>query len=926
MPTDQLNWQNRVIKGLNSLVRKADFALNRTHGSLIEPLLGIPGYPSLTILPFASILFFLVFSPSLHYRGVEPVLLFSGALAVGWLGAMFFSRKRTLRVFECCVILGVAGLVLWRAGDDAAEADPKMFRHILIPYFASMAIVLLFLPGCIARRLVRGFVQKFSKKVPTTRFQLLLERAELFVIPSLPQVDNWQLVRNMLRGSVRHLLKLLLITALCVLLARREHIVFQAWLGGAIGVVVLGFGTTYYRFEEFLEGVNRLFLRGGAVVVSLIVILLAALRLAQFDYVSTPLDSTPSTFAIACILAAYTALWFFDAWISYSLCERLLAILDPHFPDALENTRSQVDYPFDPNQANPLLKTKTLKDNRFVQIHGSRFVAVGQYGVTQGVVGECWESYGTVDLFDALVFRANFKKPRARKLEEKFRLRDLRQRVQFYFLFLYLVLGLGVGAVWKCFQLADPVSVLPLSAARVTNPSQVPVEKDEKQAGFAGLTNSLFAEAERESEIAQRPRAVLFAASGGGTRAAVYAASVLHGLSDIDALKDVRLMSGVSGGSAAIAYLVAYYDALVKQKDSLVWCDFLNRMCDPYIEDVIRGSIEMRIAGGERLGVLLRESFERRMLAQGKTSHGTLERLPVGVIFNTTLAGVSQWDAMNNRWDFASPECAGGILMFSNVKETELIRTGTKVQSFGWGMPIEVVSLPKVRLMSAAALSANFPPVFSNADVSIDQLEKFWVTDGGAAENRGIIALLLTLRRTLDDAVTANKRYSRDKLPVIHILVAEASAGSVDFSQDRGIGSKMGASDQFSSQLAKELLDDIRMKYTALGGQAEDVKYEVLEMPSVFRLRGGIGTHWMLPERVQLKDPFDRDYERAKPAKLSKATVKELIVDLHPAAGAPPRSWKPLYWEQVPLVDVNTWIQKDDHTKKWGRIRETLKR
>src|SRR5439155_26113253 len=58
-------------------------------------------------------------------------------------------------------------------------------------------------------------------------------------------------------------------------------------------------------------------------------------------------------------------------------------------------------------------------------------------------------------------------------------------------------------------------------------------------------------------------RVLLVAASGGGTRAALYAASVFHGLAELEALDDVKVFSGVSGGSASIAYLTLHRDELL---------------------------------------------------------------------------------------------------------------------------------------------------------------------------------------------------------------------------------------------------------------------------------------------------------------------------------------------------------------------------
>ena len=59
---------------------------------------------------------------------------------------------------------------------------------------------------------------------------------------------------------------------------------------------------------------------------------------------------------------------------------------------------------------------------------------------------------------------------------------------------------------------------------------------------------------------------------GGETRAALYTQSVLHGLREMDALKDLVLASGVSGGGVALAYFAARKEEFQKGGKE-VWDD-----------------------------------------------------------------------------------------------------------------------------------------------------------------------------------------------------------------------------------------------------------------------------------------------------------------------------------------------------------------
>jgi hypothetical protein len=150
-----------------------------------------------------------------------------------------------------------------------------------------------------------------------------------------------------------------------------------------------------------------------------------------------------------------------------------------------------------------------------------------------------------------------------------------------------------------------------------------------------------------------------------------------------------------------------------------------------------------------------------------------------------------------------------------------------------------------LRLEEAAALNANFPPVFSNAAIDVDDKTRYWVTDGGAVDNRGLEMLLYAMRLALDEW-----RRSGLPLPAIHVVIADASAFSDAYGQDRGIGSAFGAGSRYASHLNAELAASIRQLY-----QAEPSRFRVfyMMMPNILRESGSFGTHWMLQRSIRVR-------------------------------------------------------------------------
>ena len=110
---------------------------------------------------------------------------------------------------------------------------------------------------------------------------------------------------------------------------------------------------------------------------------------------------------------------------------------------------------------------------------------------------------------------------------------------------------------------------------------------------------------------------------------------------------------------------------------------------------------------------------------------------------------------------------SGGRLIFTNLAQRSAFpASGSEAGDLPQGAPsIPDVRLPyvvvqdsSVLLSAAAALSANFPPVFTNARVDVPAAvpdshcptRAYYVTDGGAVENLGLLSALYALRQALN--------------------------------------------------------------------------------------------------------------------------------------------------------------------------------
>ncbi len=839
---------------LDTYWRRSDFRLHRSYDGLIQKWLKIDGHSPLAFGLAAATILFMIYGPSPGWRGFAPILIFLISCGLLYAGARWF-KPGWLMVVEL-VLLAILSIFIWFwASPEAVEADSKVYRHLLMVAVPVIFIPLLLLSKGLAWLLLR---RMRSKSILNT----FLPHVNLFApTPTPPKFSFVRIVRSLVNVPLRYPLHLLFFISLVALFVPYYFSVTRSAIYATIVFwLLISFASIHDRFNAILPLISRALFTGGQLTVSLVLIILAAGRLFEISYVQTVVESSAWDTMLSYIAAAYTTFWFFEYWINRILCEQLIGLIKlPQDP------AGKATYRLDPNDPYPQ-STAIHPDHRSIQIHGgARFIVIGKLNAGKS---EAYQPYEKKALFQKLIERAaENKKTKTSALKDEVKRIPIRisRCIRFYFSLinsLLIVLAIVTGIL---------LSNLP------QQPIAKAVHKDEHKG--VDLGDLIWQNPERK-------KVILLAASGGGTRAALYTQSVLHGLHGMDALKDLVLVSGVSGGGAALAYYAAHKEILMDDQTGRAWERFTCDMSHPFIWDVLEGATEWRVIAGTRLGQLLADSFKRIFYREDKDSQKQAARKigvkGLGVILNTALAGHLDCPQCKERKDFAKAAAeemikkstdgsvAGGRLIFTNLDDV----SGFSGANTSLNIPYAVVQDPDIPLVTAAALNANFPPVFSNAPVDVDNMHRYWVTDGGATENRGLMSLLMALRTALRDAPDAMK-----SIPEIHIVMADASAGSTKYSQNRGIGTKFGAPAKLANQLIRELLDEVTCLYAYQKGK---IYYHELAMPDFLRIDGGLGTHWMLPRAVKMKiRPDDTTVRQHETLELDTFTVRQLINDLH---------------------------------------------
>lgn len=901
--------------------RERDFKFNRSHNGLSRKLFGIDGHPPPAILLPMLFTVFLIYGPTLGRRGLSAAALLLFCWLLLYLGAKLFSAKY-LPESQAAVITFAAGLVWLGAGRDAVEFDGRMYRHFypaLVPFFV-------IIPMALARLLSWGLFRKFPDQ---STFRRLLPHAKMLPrLPRAPQFSYWLIAHSLVYAPFRYPLQLLFFPAIAVLLLPYNYPVLWLTLGTAlITWLLLAFVTIHSGFNSILPVINRMFFTGGTLIVSLVVIILAAGRLVEFSYIETLVESSSIGIIFSYIGAFYVFFWYLEYWFNALFCEKLIDLIKS--PD---DPRGLASYDLDPHD--PISRrTKARPIGRKIQVHGGgRLVAIARM---KDDGEELFQTYEKKELFERIVEQAALSSHQpTRELAASREVRalpgEISRRVRSYFssLNIYLlVLGL----------------LLPLQLMRL--PQQPEAVAAAVAPQFTGVS--------LEELIWQRParkRVILLAASGGGTRAALYTHSVLRGLHSLGALQDVVLVSGVSGGGVALAYFAAHRDALLADDKGDVWNRFACDMSYPFIRDVLEGAGEWRIAAGVRLGQLLAESIGRvfhphcpacprgmvaadETLPPGRRTFGEVDY--PAVILNAALAGHLDCEECSRHPDFPQAAdryrdqtrgtSAGGRLIFTNLRDASPFPEIDAEQR----LPYVVIQDPEVPLHVAAALNANFPPVFSNAAVDFAERHRYWVTDGGATDNRGLISLLLALQGALQKFDGQGGR----PLPEIIIVMVEASAGSTGYTQDRGIVTRFGAAEKIAGELIQRLRRAVTAMYRINGGT---IKYRELPMPEFMRIGGGLGTHWMLPRTVKMKNPEEVDRTAGdRELELDAFAARELINDLHqPDADS---DIGLCYHEATDFLGkatkgrehlpvIREWIRNSRYQRAWQELRSDLQR
>ena len=889
-------------------------------------------------------------------------------------------RSTALLVCIQAAVIILLALVHWflLAGSGNREADGVLYRHVFAFWAPSIMAVLLLAP-LMAAAMFRARRRTRSRSVTAPQpasddpdrttppsplsdpdnlvrearaFRTWLTSTELFANRPHPVLNGRRLAYALFYGPFYHPLHLLLLPALMALVVPPTWLYVTVISVFVVSLLLLTWGNMAARWDEMNVQVERWFLRGGPLFVSVLVIVLGVLRVLQFDYIATIIDALPFGTIFGMIVMTYVLFWTVEYWLNRVVAIRLLRVLRPRPRPGERRVSDELSVPYDRSTDVPS-GILVLKDGRYVVSHGTgRFMAVGtgtetfssRYATSSDMSPVAFNSFNLTELFSRLGEQAQTG-------EERGYFKDIERRTGNYFFSLNIVMLAVTAAfivyfadkhIWSNNGI-DPV------VATVASP----------QAGGPADLSALL------TKDLDRP-AVVVVGSGGGTRAALYTESVLHGLHRLGVDRDIVLLSGVSGGGVALAYFAAFRDELVaappdngdkcpndfgpSAHKGHAWNCFNAAMTKPFIEDVLNGATEWRVFSRTALSKLLAESFHRRLFGDRRLAaivspalilNATIVSHPAEAsdLLARTLDPLPR-DGADQALNCGEAErtfrlLSGGRLVFTNVRDTTAFpRRPARIPDVE--LPYEIMQADGIPLATAAALNANFPPVFpaarvrvTNAAVGGCPARSYYVTDGGAVENLGLISALYALQSAI------GKLPAGTPLRPIHIVLAEASAISYDYGQDRGLSALSGSRERLAGGLTETLLDNLEHPPKNRERAIPQVKWYYLGLPLAFRARGGFGTHWMYADQYHLNDPRQRSISRWNFLPFSWSRDHKALVD-HEAIRA---LWLALHDPDTPFCDagakfkgdtrkVHGWIcgadgdrnGRDLHMAEWAKL------
>jgi hypothetical protein len=202
-------------------------------------------------------------------------------------------------------------------------------------------------------------------------------------------------------------------------------------------------------------------------------------------------------------------------------------------------------------------------------------------------------------------------------------------------------------------------------------------------------------------------------------------------------------------------------------------------------------------------------------------------------------------------------------------------------------------------------------------------------------ENLGLISALYALRSVIDRVPAGSK------IRPIHVVLAEASAVTYDYGQDRGLSALGGSRERLTGGLTEALIGTVEEQLKSRGAASAKMEFYYLGLPLAFRARGGFGTHWMFANEYRLSDPRPRSipwWNHLVPASLQrheKVTVKRKALS---------ELWLALHHPELRFCDsqkfgsaesatVHRWIcgdqksgptDRDLHMSNWELLRQRL--
>jgi hypothetical protein len=552
-------------------------------------------------------------------------------------------------------------------------------------------------------------------------------------------------------------------------------------------VFVVG-GYDKYR-NSMISLINHVFLTGGSRALTFGIFILAFLRAVNFDYVATILNASEGMTIASYIISLLLLFQLYDYWVNLTIS------------DNVEYTINQLG----------IFHSKPHGGGRFLVTYDD-----GSYRILDPV-GYC--------LNIAEIMPAGKIKEELIGLAKSISKKSMALSTICFAIFTLLVIVTFMG-IHKGIPLLSPEDKTVMKT---------------KEKGDFDLDSCL--RSNGKSPL------IMVAASGGGTRAALYSSAVLHGIQRLGKADNIRILSGVSGGSAACAYYAIYKDELKKTDSDGDWQKMRKILSSSFIDDVIAGCGELRILGQTGNGNLLSESFKKRFMDSASlTNEYTIDKIKeIGMIFNITIC------ADSNGNNGTTKENAGGRMVVTNLSTN--YDDAPSTSRYGWNLdfPFKTVNTCNCSIYKAASWSANFPLVFTNNAFTVDS-SKYWVTDGGVLDNRGIVSILIMLNESLNRIKRGLTDRSRIDLPAIRIVLADVSSVQIKYDNYRGFDAVMSVSEKLNNRLTKDMLVESNRLYSEITGKDSGVQIVNLPMPNSMRIEGTFGTHWMLPREVTLKD------------------------------------------------------------------------